>query len=130
MKTILSIILGIAVVTSVSCNKENNCTEYRPAYFDSVNGPNTGIINENIVIEIQYWVSNGCGGDCRFIEKDEGLTRLIELEAEYQTCSVCTQTPVLITTEYKFMKTEPGEYELKFNSSPNGDFTTLIITIE
>lgn len=130
MKTILSIIIGITVIVSISCNKENDCTEYRPAYFHDVNGPDVGVVNENIVFEIQYWVSNGCGGACKFSEKDEGKTRLIELEAEYQTCSMCPQTPRLITSEYIFMKTKPGDYELEFSSSPTGDFITLLITIE
>ena len=73
MKNILLII--ISILTLSSCNKdsnEDNCIEYQTAYVTNVIAPTSGAINEELSIEAQFSVNNGCGNFSKFIEAGTG----------------------------------------------------------
>ncbi|WP_044403948.1 hypothetical protein [Lacinutrix sp. Hel_I_90] len=124
------IILGL----SISCNKheKNNeedkeCITNKTEYVTSVDSPDTGTVNQLINIEVKFRVINGCGGLGKFIETDNGNTRTIAVEAKYEGC-FCTQVIATRTVNYEFIPSNPGDYELKFKSSPT-EFITVNLTI-
>lgn len=105
----------------ISCNndddKENECMLSKTEYVTSINSPTTGMVNETINIEVNFNVFNGCGGFGKFIETQNGNSRVIEVEANYVGC-ICTQIVILNTVNYEFTASNAGDYELKFKSSP------------
>ena len=115
-----------------SCNKnddekEEECITNKTEYVTSVNSPATGTVNQNVTIEVIFGVSNGCGGFGKFIETENGTTRIIEVEAKYVGC-ICTQDAPIRTTNYEFITNTAGNYELKFKSSPT-EFITVNLMI-
>ena len=114
----------------VNCNdddKEDECITSKTEYVTSVNSPTTGMVNQTINIEVKFGVSNGCGGFGKFIETENGNTRIIEVEAKYVGC-ICTQDAPIRTINYEFMTNNAGDYKLNFKSSPT-EFITVNLTI-
>lgn len=118
------------LLSLMSCDNDNDnnneCIENYIAYVTSVNSPNSGTVDESINIEVKFGVSNGCGGFGKFIETENGNTRTIEVEAKYVGC-ICTQNAPIITTNYKFIANNTGNYELNFKSSPTEYITVNLI---
>jgi hypothetical protein len=116
---------------SISCNKDDDnkeeCITNKTEYITSVDSPDTGIVNQIINIEVKFGVINGCGGLGKFIETNNGNTRIIEVEAKYEGC-ICTQDAPIRKVNYEFIPTNTGDYELKFKSSPT-EFITVNLTI-
>lgn len=127
MKPKLILTLLLFVIFSCSKEPENSCIENRIAYVSLINSPSTGIVNENINIEVSFGVNNGCGNFGKFIETQNGSTKTIEVEAKYEGC-VCTQDAPTRKTNYVFKTQNSGNYILKFKSSST-EFITAIITI-
>ena len=117
----------------ISCDNDNDndkineCIEYEIGYITSIDAPTTGSVNENINIEVNFGVFNGCGRFEKFIETENGNVRTIEVEAKYEGC-ICTQDAPIRTTNYEFTASNAGEYELNFKSSPT-EFITVNLTI-
>ena len=114
----------------ISCNdddKEDECITSKTEYVTSVNSPTTGTVNQTINIDVKFGVSNGCGGFGKFIETENGNTRIIEIEAKYVGC-ICTQNAPILTVNYEFTPNNVGDYELNFKSSPT-EFITVNLTI-
>ena len=114
----------------ISCNdddKEDECITSKTEYVTSVNSPTTGTVNQTINIDVKFGVSNGCGGFGKFIETENGNTRIIEIEAKYVGC-ICTQNAPILTVNYEFTPNNVGDYELSFKSSPT-EFITVNLTI-
>ncbi len=127
-------ILLISIMTfglSISCNKDDDnkeeCITNNTEYITSVDSPETGTVHQVINIEVKFRVSNGCGGLGKFIEMNNGNTRTIEVEAKYEGC-ICTQDAPLRMVNYEFIRTNTGNYELKFKSSPS-EFITANLSI-
>jgi hypothetical protein len=127
-------ILLVSIMTfglSISCNKDDGnkeeCITNNTEYITSVDSPETGTVHQVINIEVKFRVSNGCGGLGKFIEMNNGNTRTIEVEAKYEGC-ICTQDAPIRTVNYKFIRTNTGNYELKFKSSPS-EFITANLSI-
>jgi hypothetical protein len=129
MKNILLII--ISILTLSSCNKdsnEDNCIEYQTAYVTNVIAPTSGAINEELSIEAQFSVNNGCGNFSKFIEAGTGNSRTIVIQAKYEGC-ICTHAVETRNVNYFFRTQTPGVYEFKFKSDEN-EFIIVNITIE
>ncbi|TYC07644.1 hypothetical protein ES677_14965 [Bizionia gelidisalsuginis] len=131
-KYFIILISTIGLGLFFSCNKndddkEEECIVNKTEYVISVNSPATGTVNQSITIEVNFGVSNGCGGFGKFIESENGNTRIIEVEAKYVGC-ICTQDAPIRTTNYEFITNTAGDYELKFKSSPT-EFITVNLTI-
>lgn len=118
------------LLSLISCDNDddnnNECIENHIAYVTTVNSPNSGTVNETINIEVKFGVGNGCGGFGKFIETENGNTRIIEVEAKYVGC-ICTQNAPTITTNYEFIANNTGNYELNFKSSPTEYITVNLI---
>ena len=121
------VIFGIVVSCNDDNNEEDECITNKIEYVTSINSPNTGTINDTVNIEVNFRVSDGCGGFGKFIESENGNIRNIEVEAKYEGC-ICTQAFESKTVNYEFKSTNSGNYELKFKSSPT-EFITVNLTI-
>lgn len=129
------IILLIAFFVTVSCNKndddnigeDSNCVEHGVGYVTSVNAPSSVMVDEAIDIKVSFGVSNGCGGFDKYIETVDGNNATIEVVAKYVGC-ICTQDAPIRIVNYEFSADTPGDYELKFKSSPS-DFITVNLTV-
>jgi len=128
-----SIIFVVAFHTlfAFQCNKpseQGECRYDAVAPIATANVPDTGLVNTNIPIPIQYNISNGCG---RYLNMDESITgnnRNITLNARYEGC-VCTMVFKTLDTVYNFNASVPGTYYLNFQQSDN-NFLRDTITIQ
>ncbi|WP_047544859.1 hypothetical protein [Psychroserpens sp. Hel_I_66] len=120
-------IFGLLISCSDDDEKENECISSKTEYVTSINSPTTGVVNETINIEVNFQVFNGCGGFGKFIETENGNSRVIEVEAKYVGC-ICTQDAPIRMVNYEFTTSNAGDYELNFKSSPT-EFITVNLTI-
>lgn len=129
MKSKIRLILTVLSLIIFSCSKDHddNCIENKTEYVTAVNSPSTGIMNESINIEVSFGVHNGYGNFGKFIENGNENTKTIEVEARYDGC-YCTQDAPIRKVNYVFKTQNPGNYILKFKSSPT-EFITVNLTI-
>ncbi|MBE0649736.1 MAG: hypothetical protein IH595_02735 [Bacteroidales bacterium] len=123
------LILVLAGLSFITCNKDypQTCNENKIAYVTSVKYPGSGTVNEPILIDVNFGVTNGCGQFGKFIvSTDSSNTRTIETEAKYVGC-VCTQDAPIRSAQYKFLTDTPGNYLIKFRS---GEAKFIIINLE
>ncbi len=118
MKILLILNLLILTIVLMSCSNstDESCFSYSKAYVTNVDGPAIGNINEEIVLNVDFQVHNGCGNFNRFIDNKVGNTREIEVEAKYNNCLTCTQNLPIRTTNYTFQSSISGTFYLKFKS--------------
>lgn len=124
---LISITLFGLLISCSDDDNENECISSNTEYVISINSPTTGVVNETINIEVNFQVFNGCGGFGKFIETQNGNSRVIEVEAKYVGC-ICTQDAPIRTVNYEFTASSIGDYELNFKSSPT-EFITANLTI-
>ncbi len=117
MKNRFHLILLILISGFYACNSDDSdeCVENRRAYVTEIDAPESAQINEPVLINVNFGVSNGCGQFGKFIEQFEGNVITIEVEARYSGC-MCTQDAPIRNTPYEFVTDEPGLYTLKFKS--------------
>ena len=91
--------LGLLILLLYSCTKKENdsCISYIPAPVTKVDGPNSGMVNQEIP----------------FTEDLNENTASIKVIAKYEGC-VCTQALVPGQILYNFKASQPGTYYLKF----------------
>ncbi|MFI2742756.1 hypothetical protein ACG2LH_08455 [Zhouia sp. PK063] len=129
---VLNFIIFIFICTLVSScdsdDKNDECIQNEIGYVTTLTAPSSGSVNETINIEVNFRVFNGCGKFGKFMETENGNTRTIEVEAKYEGCN-CTQDAPIRTTNYEFVANSPGNYTLKFKSSPT-EFITVNLVIK
>ena len=107
----------ILLAVASGCSKktttvDDNCTKYADVYVTDVkkNAANTATVS--------FQVFSGCGQFNKFVQKSEGNTRIIKVEAVYKGC-ICTADVPTRTTTYAFDEKTTGTYYLKFLSGEN-----------
>lgn len=130
-KNLILLIQALVFGTMISCtgteDKEEECITTKTEYITAVNAPNKGMVGETVNIEVNFRVFNGCGGFSKFIQAENGNIRTITVEAKYEGC-FCTQDIPIRMATYAFKTNNPGNYELKFKSSPT-EFITVNLSI-
>ena len=130
-KTILSVIILVSVAICTSCNKAEEdltCSETKIAKVLKVEGPKSMNINTELTLNISIEGLNGCAGFGNYSETTVGNTTEIITTAKYQGCA-CTQALITFIVPYKFIKSTPGNYVLKF-SQPDNTYITYNITVQ
>ncbi|PHR96116.1 MAG: hypothetical protein COA80_09310 [Leeuwenhoekiella sp.] len=132
VKTLNLILLVCSFSLILSCNTKNDdhemsCTSSGIAYVTSVDAPTQVEINETINIAVEFQLLNGCGQFGKFIETQDGATRIIEVEATYEGC-ICTQDLPIRTTNYEFKVNSAGNYKLNFRSSET-EFIVVTLSV-
>ena len=107
--------LGLLILLLYSCTKKENdsCISYIPAPVTKVDGPNSGMVNQEIPFTVDYFCINGCGKFWDIKEDLNGSTASIKIITKYEGC-VCTQALVPGQVLYNFKASQPGTYYLKF----------------
>ena len=108
--------LVFSILVLSSCNKtqdDNKCLSYIKAPVIKVEGPNTGLVNQDINLTVSFGCFNGCGQFGNFEQTSNGDTTTINVIAKYEGC-LCTLDAPLRQTTFKFKVTQTGTYYLKF----------------
>lgn len=122
------LVLFLAFTTIIGCSKDKSddeCIQHELAIVTNVIAPNTGMINEKIPIQIDYYLKNSCGTFKDITERVDGNSRIIEINAKYVGC-ICLQALVEETATYNFETSVPGDYEFKFKSIENENIVVVI----
>ena len=108
--------LVFSILVLSSCNKtqdDNKCLSYIKAPVIKVEGPNTGLVNQDINLTVSFGCFNGCGQFGNFEQTSNGDTTTINVIAKYEGC-LCTQDVPIRQATNKFKVTQTGTYYLKF----------------
>lgn len=115
-------ILFILLISSCKKSDDNSSAIY-PKFIKAVDSPDTGKINEPIVITVEY-VNKGCGEFNGFNQIKNSNKIYIEAEAVHES-GICNKPTTIETAYYTFTPPNKGNYSLNFKSS-----TTEFITVE
>lgn len=105
----------------------STCLSYQSGPVTKVDGPNTGVINQEIFLLVSFGCNSDCGDFGYFEQSFSGNTTTINVIAKYEGC-FCTQGAPIRQTIYKFNSAQTGTYYLKFLKTP-GNYLIDTITI-
>lgn len=103
------------------------CNEEVRASVEEISGPETGAVGEDIIINVTYYATNGCGSFSGISDSREGKTITVEGKVKYSGC-ICPEVLVFFEEQYVFKASSPGIYEIVFLSTDSNSFK-LTITI-
>jgi hypothetical protein len=118
----LKVLILLAVVSGCSkktTTTDDNCTKYADAYVSGIER-----VGDNI--NVSFPVNSGCGQFNKFVQKSEGNTLTIKVQAVYKGC-ICTMDIPTRTTTYSFKEKAAGTYYLKFLSGENQYITDTVV---
>jgi hypothetical protein len=122
-------VLFSLIITLISCNKkteDTTCLSFTKAPVIKIEGANSALVNEEIILTVSFGCFNGCGQFGNIEEAITGNSTTITVNAKYQGC-ICTQDAPIRQTTYKFKKSKTGTYDLKFLQTENTYLTHTII---
>ena len=113
----------------MGCSKkqyDSNCLSYSKAPVTKVEGSAIASANQEISLTVSFVCYNGCGQFGNLEEVIAGNETTIIIHAKYEGC-ICIQDVPIRQTLYKFKKSKPGAYYLKFFKGENTYLTHAII---
>lgn len=124
-----AVVLALVVTAGfTSCNNDDETTKTKKTVVSAVTGPTTGVVNQELTLNVTFAVDNSCGVFSKFIETTTEKTKVIEVETKYEG-SNCNASATTKTTTYKFKTTAAGTYIFKFKKSATEFITqTIVIT--
>ena len=117
------------IITLLGCNKKNDdstCLSFTKAPVTKIEGANSALVNQEIILIVSFGCYSGCGQFGNFNEVISGNTTTISVNAKYEGC-ICTQDAPIRQTTYKFKKSQTGTFDLKFLQTENTYLTHTII---
>ena len=117
------------IITLFGCNKkheDSSCFSFTKAPVTKIEGANSALVNQEIILTISFGCFNGCGQFGNFEEVNSGNATKITVNAKYEGC-ICTQDAPIRQTTYKFKKSQTGTFDLKFLQTENTYLTHTII---
>lgn len=117
-------------VTLTSCNNDDGgeTIMLKTSYINSVEGPTTGAIDQDITLTTKFTAENSCGEFNRFVETINTNTKTIHAQVKYVGTN-CGSTPVQMTVPYTFRVNRAGTYTFKFKRNET-QFITHVVTVE
>jgi hypothetical protein len=115
----------------LSCEKkdeDNSCLSYTKAPVTKIEGANSVLVNQEIILTVSFGCYNGCGQFGNFDEEISGNTTTLTVNAKYEGC-ICTQDAPIRQTTYKFKKSQKGTFNLQFLQTGN-TYMTHTITVQ
>lgn len=113
MRKVLQFLL-ILIVT-ISCNKNNQCIEYKEALVTKAEAPSVGKVDEDVLVKVEAILNSGCGQFDKFEQDSDGLIRNISVIAKYTGC-ICTEIAPIVNENYILNTPNAGIYILKFKT--------------
>lgn len=118
------------IITLMACNKKHGdkstCLSFIKAPVTKIEGANTALVDQEIMLTVSFGCFNGCGQFGNFAETITGNATTILVNAKYEGC-ICTQDAPIRQTVYKFKRSYPGTFELKFLQTENTYLAHTII---
>lgn len=117
------------IISLIGCNKtheRDKCLSFTKAPVIKVEGANAALVNQEIILTVFFGCYNGCGQFENVNETTAGNSTTIIVNAKYEGC-ICTQDAPIRQTTYKFKKSIPGTFELRFLQAENTYLTHTII---
>ena len=132
MKKVQLFSLFISLIL-LSCSNSNdeaeNCLDYKHAFITAVNvEPMTVNMNEDLPIDLSYFIENSCGSFYTFDVNRNNKTYEIKVKAKYEGCQ-CNEIAGNLETTYHFRSPESGIYTLNFYTSAS-EFVTKVVYVE
>jgi len=118
--------------TPLGCDKKNknpNCEAFEKVPIIVVEAPDSGRINQDILVDVTFVVFNGCGQFGRFEESIEKNLVRISLITKYSGCH-CTTDIHQRTPTYHYKTSTPGVYTLQFEGARDAPSINNTITIQ
>lgn len=132
MKKVQLFSLFISLIL-LSCSNSNdeaeNCLDYKHAFITAVDvEPMTVKINDDLPIELTYFIENSCGSFYTFEVNRNSKTYDIKVKAKYEGCQ-CNEMASNLQTTYHFRTLESGIYTLNFYTS-SSEFVSKVIYVK
>lgn len=126
-----ALFLSLLVVSLISCTKtreEPTCISAKRGPVTKIDGPTSALINQEILLTVDFTCFNGCGQFTNFEETVNGSETKIIINAKYEGC-ICTEDLPTRQVKYRFRKSQVGTYTLMFLQSDN-IYLTHTITVQ
>ena len=125
MKAIYALLLAITLL-NVSCEKmESASLDEKYCAITKVVGPSSTTLGNEVSLEVEIYLNNGCSSFSGF--REELIDKTNEIRAVQQNKNsenvMCHQALVESKNTYKFKATSRGKYLLKFISVDNSIIT-------
>lgn len=128
LKTIAAVLFIATSLTSCSNDDGGETIIFKNSFLTSVEGPETGLVNQEITLTTKYVIENGCGQFEKFNEIQNGNNKTIDVNVKY-TGANCGNTSTEVSAPYKFMVNQAGTYIFKFKKSAS-QFITHVVVVE
>ncbi len=119
------------MILLLGCNKKHDnekCLSYTKAPVTKIEGAVSALVNQEVDLTVSFGCFSECGQFGNFEEIITGNTITFDVNAKYEGC-ICTADAPTRQTLYKFKRSQPGTYELKFLVSTN-NYLTHTITVQ
>ncbi len=121
----LLIFITVAMLNGLTGCIHFICNEVMRATVEEISGPSTGKVGEDILFNVTYYATNGCGSFHSISESREGKSITVEGKVKYSGC-ICPEVLVFFEEQYVFKATSPGIYEIIFLSTGSNSFKHTI----
>ena len=128
-KKYLNQVVFSLIIILLGCDKKHedtSCLSSTKAPVTKIEGANSALVNQEIILTVSFGCYNGCGQFGNFDEVFSGNSTTIAVNAKYEGC-ICTQDAPIRQTTYKFKKSQTGTFDLKFLKTENTYLTHTII---
>jgi PBP1b-binding outer membrane lipoprotein LpoB len=129
MKVKLFLLICLSGLLITGCAKEEECNSstFENISVLSANVPSTGLVNQDIPIDISFQFGNSCFEFDSFQEIVEGNTRIIKVIARYNHCNYCSQGIISNKKTYSFRTSSPGNYTFNFSQGGNNFISSTLL---
>ena len=128
LKSIAAIFFTSLSIVSCSSDDGGETVILQNEFVTVATAPETGLVNQDITIDLKYMVDNPCGQFNKFVETTTGNTKIIEVQVKY-VGSDCGQNASEVAVPYTFKVNQPGTYTFKFKRNAS-QYLTRVVTVE
>ncbi len=124
-----SFLFIVLIFLTSGCKKSANDTSSFPVHWNvtKVEGPNTGLVNQDLSLTIYYPTSSGCDIFDKFEQSTHGNVVSVKAFGHTEINSFCTQVALERTVIFNFQPNSPGNFEIRFINRDNSYLTHNLI---
>ena len=120
-----SILFLVLIFLTSGCKKSANDTSVH-WNVSKVEGPNTGLVNQDISLTVYYPTSSGCDIFDKFKQSTQGNVISVKAFGHTDT-GFCTQVALERTVKFNFQSNSIGIFEIRFINRDNSYLTHNLI---
>lgn len=128
LKSVAAILFVSFSLTSCSNDDGGETVIIQNEFVTAATAPETGVVNQDITIDLKYMADNACGQFNKFVETTNGNTKIIEVQVKYVGTD-CGENPSEVALPYTFKVNQPGTYTFKFKRNAS-QYLTRVVTVE